>query len=52
LEFYLRFCAEKHITDLRLGDFDHLMEYVGWLRQQKKRGSPPFAAPLLWNLRI
>src|SRR5580704_16119175 len=23
LGFYLRFCAEKRITDLRLGDYDH-----------------------------
>jgi integrase len=36
LEFYLRFCAEKKITDVRVGDYDHLMEYVGWLRKQTK----------------
>jgi integrase len=37
LGFYLRFCAEKHVTDVRIGDFDHLMEYVVWLRLQTKR---------------
>jgi integrase len=37
LGFYLRFCAEIRVTDVRFGDFDHLMKYVGWLRLQKKR---------------
>ena len=37
LGFYLRFCADKNVTDLRIGDFDHLMEYVVWLRVQTKR---------------
>jgi integrase len=36
LGFYLRFCAEKKITNVRVGDYDHLMEYVGWLRTQTK----------------
>ncbi|MGA2648484.1 MAG: site-specific integrase [Candidatus Sulfotelmatobacter sp.] len=50
LGFYLRFCAEKHIGDLRLGDYDHLMEYVGWLRLQKKRNGEAISDRYVVNI--
>ena len=47
LSFYLRFCAEKRITDLRLGDYDHLMDFVGWLRRSRSSRSLPSNAAFL-----
>lgn len=50
LSFYLRFCAEKRVTDLRLGDYDHLMEYVGWLRRQTKRNGKMVSDRYVFNI--
>ena len=50
LSFYLRFCAQKRITDLRLGDYDHLMEYVGWLRKQTKRNGKGISDRYVFNI--
>jgi integrase len=46
----LRFCAEKRIRDLRLGDYDHLMEYVGWLRKQTKRNGKGISDRYVFNI--
>jgi len=50
LSFYLRFCTEKRVTDLRLGDYDHLMEYVGWLRKQAKRNGKTISDRYVFNI--
>jgi integrase len=50
LSFYLRFCTEKRITDLSLGDYDHLMEYVGWLRKQTKRNGKAISDRYVFNI--
>jgi len=50
LSFYLRFCTEKRVTDLRLGDYDHLMEYVGWLRKQTKRNGKAISDRYVFNI--
>jgi len=50
LSFYLRFCAENCVTGLRLGDYDHLMEYVGWLRKQTKRNGKTISDRCVFNI--
>ncbi len=50
LSFYLRFCTEQQVTDLRLGDYDHLMEFVGWLRMQTKRNGKGISDRYVFNI--
>jgi hypothetical protein len=50
LGFYLRFCSDNRITDLRLGNYDHLMEYVGWLRKQTKRNGEGISDRYVFNI--
>jgi integrase len=50
LSFYLRFCAENRVTESRLGDYDHLMEYVGWLRKQTKRNGKTISDRYVFNI--
>jgi len=50
LGFYLRFCSENRITDLRLGDYDHLLEFVGWLRKQTKRNGKGISDRYVFNI--
>jgi hypothetical protein len=37
LKLLSAFPRRERITDLRLGDYDHLLEFVGWLRQQTEQ---------------
>jgi integrase len=50
LSFYQRFCAQKRITDLRLGDYDHLLEFVGWLRKQTKQNGKEISDRYAFNI--
>jgi hypothetical protein len=50
LSFYQRFCAQKRITDLRLGDYDHLLEFVGWLRKQTKQNGEEISDRYVFNI--
>jgi hypothetical protein len=50
LGFYLRFCTERRIADVRLGDYDHLMEYVGWLSKQTKRNQTAISDRYVFNI--
>jgi hypothetical protein len=50
LDFYLRFCAEQRVTDLRLRDYAHLMKYMGWLRKQVKRNGQPISDRYGFNI--
>jgi len=50
LSFYQRFCAHKRITDLRLGDYDHLLEFVGWLRKETKQNGEEISDRYVFNI--
>ncbi len=52
LGFYLRFCAEAHNSSSveSLKDYDHLMQYVGWLRKQKKRNGQTISDRYVYNI--
>jgi integrase len=50
MDFYLRFCKEEGVADVRVGDYDHLLEYVGWLRQQKKANGETFSDRYVANI--